>query len=505
MSTLAMSVDNPLFVKHVRSRLRRGQIIAPAVIVGVICLCIAYACYVNNWYVTGWAFGGFLAVQVVVLGIMGATQVSSAVGGARESGILDFHRVSPLSPLAVTLGFFFGAPVREYTLAALTLPFVLACAAKDAPSVWPAIQVEIAVLLGCWLLHSLALLTALATKKPKAGAKGTVGIVIFALMFAGPSGFMGLASVASAVGDSPTLEFYGMPLPWLASVLLYAVPLLFFFMLASVRKMQSDRAHAYSKPEAVACLAVEALIVLGGLWSIRDFAYLPLGVIYSTSALALVLILTITPNLGEFAKGVRRAERDGRTHVSYWSDLALNRVAVFTLCAIVLLASTVAWYFVAPGPFPPQWGGAPGGERAPSYSVPIAVAVLSVAAFGLALQFFLLVAPRRGATLLGLFVFLTWLLPPVIGSILRAAQVGPQVAMAIVATSPIAGIAMATDLGPMSETGTDAMKLAAVLPALVFAMLFNNAVTWARRREVAAIHGGPALAKPEAEPDPLAV
>ncbi len=428
------------------------------------------------------------------------------MGGARASGILDFHRVSPLSPLAVTLGFFFGAPIREYTMAALTLPFVLACAAKDAPSVWPAIQVEIAVLLGCWLLHSLALLTALASKKPKAGAKGTVGIVIFLLMFAGPSGFMGLASVASAVGDSPTLSFYGIPLPWLASVLLYAVPLLFFFMLASVRKMQSDRAHAYSKPEAVACLAVEALIVLGGLWGVRDFAYLPLAVIYSTAGLALVLILTITPNLGEFAKGVRRAERDGRTHVGYWSDLAPNRVAVFTLGAIVLLASTAAWYFIASGPFPPAWGSeSPGGERAPSYSVPIAVAVLAVATFGLALQFFLLVAPRRGATYLGLFVFLAWLLPPVIGSILAAAQVGRQLAMAIVAISPIAGISMATDLGPMSETGTDLLKLAAVLPALVFALLFNNAVTWARRREVAAIHGGPALAKPEAEPDPLAV
>ena len=63
---------------------------------------------------------------------------------------------------------------------------------------------------------------------------------------------------------------------------------------------------------------------------------------------------------------------------------------------------------------------------------------------------------------------------------------------------------MSTDLGPMSETGTELLKLAALIPALVFALLFNNGVTWARRRALAEIHGGPA-AKPEAEPDPLAV
>ena len=106
---------------------------------------------------------------------MGATQVSSAVGGARESGILDFHRVSPLSPLAVTLGFFFGAPVREYVLAGMTLPFVLICAAKDAPSFGNALQLEVSTLLSCWLLHSIAILTSLATKKPKASTKGAVG------------------------------------------------------------------------------------------------------------------------------------------------------------------------------------------------------------------------------------------------------------------------------------------------------------------------------------------
>ncbi len=512
MSAMAMSVSNPLFVKHVRSRLRKGQFLAPTVVVGAICVLVAYSAYYNNTIASGWAFGTYLTIQAVTLGMMGAAQISSSVGGARESGILDFHRVSPLSPLAVTLGFFFGAPIREYVLAAMTLPFVLYCAAEDAPSLAGVAQAEAALLMGCWLIHAMALLTALATKKPKAGTKGAVGVLIFVMIiFSSASGFRSMGLIASAVGVSPTLAFFTVPLPWLAFVALYDLPLLFFLMLASVRKMRSERAHAFTKREALIALGVEALLILGAVWDAHDFAYLPLFVTYTTAGVALVLILTVTPNLGEFTKGFRRAEREGKTHVSYWDDLALNRVVVIALCGVVLLAPTVAWYFICRPPFPPAWTAPPGfgapvgGQREPSYSVPIAVAVLAVATFGLALQFFLLRFPRRGTTYLGLFVFAAWILPPTVGAILGAARANEQFAMTIVATSPIAGIAMSTDLGPSSETGTDMLKLAAVLPALVFALLFNNGVTHARRRAVAEIHGGPAAAKAEPVPDPLAV
>ena len=365
--------------------------------------------------------------------------------------------------------------------------------------------------MGCWLIHAMALLTALATKKPKAGTKGAVGVLIFVMIiFSSASGFRSMGLIASAVGVSPTLAFFTVPLPWLAFVALYDLPLLFFLMLASVRKMRSERAHAFTKREALIALGVEALLILGAVWDAHDFAYLPLFVTYTTAGVALVLILTVTPNLGEFTKGFRRAEREGKTHVSYWDDLALNRVVVIALSGVVLLAPTVAWYFICRPPFPPAWTAPPGfgaplgGQREPSYSVPIAVAVLAVATFGLALQFFLLRFPRRGTTYLGLFVFAAWILPPTVGAILGAARANEQFAMTIVATSPIAGIAMSTDLGPSSDTGTDALKLAAVLPALVFALLFNNGVTHARRRAVAEIHGGPAAAKAEPVPDPLA-
>jgi hypothetical protein len=400
MSMLENVLDNPLFVKHLRSRLRRPQVMPSAVVVLVICLCISYGAYELGWFSNGVAFGMLLGLQTIILGLIGAAQLSSSVGGARESGIIDFHRVSPLSPLAVTLGFFFGAPVREYLLFALTVPFTLICAANDSPSLGGLLQTMVVLFLTSWTVHAMALFAALSSKKPKAGAKGLVGLLVFMFIFGGQAGFYAMRWAAAFVGESPSFKFFGIPLHWLTFVLLYGLPTLFFLLLASVRKMRSERAHAFTKPEAVFCLAVQTLLTLGAVWALEDARYLTLIVLYMLVVLACVLTVTITPNLGEFTKGARRAERLGRKHLGYWDELSLNRVALSAYCAIVLAGATATWYFVEGKPAGEPNGFAvanPFGMVAPaSYSVTIAVGVLTVAYVGLAMQFFILLSPKGG-------------------------------------------------------------------------------------------------------------
>ena len=498
-------LDNPIFVKHLRSRLRRPQVMPAAVVVLVLCLCISYGGYQLGGFANGGAFGTLLGLQSIILAIIGASQVSTAVGGARESGILDFHRVSPLSPLAVTLGFFFGAPVREYLLFALTVPFTLICAANEAPSLGGLLQTMVVLFLGAWLLQALSLFTALSIKKPK-GAKGIVGVFIFLIVFSG-QGIIALSRASAFVGASPKFRFFGIELPWLVFVLLYGLPTLFFLLLASVRKMQSERAHAFTKPEALACLAVQATLILGAVWALEDVEFLTLIVLYLLVVVACVLTVTITPNLGEFTKGARRAERLGLKHLRYWNDLSLNRVTVMAYCLIVLAGSTVAWNFVE-GPHARGIGLALnpfGAPAAASYSISIAVGVLTVAYVGLALQFFTLAAPKRGATLMGLFLFITWLVPGVLGLIAGVARIGGDTPLFISSFSPVIGIATAARLGDPA-TGSYLVQAAALGPAIVFAFLFNNLVTVQRRRALKQIHegsGGPA--KPIPMPDPLAV
>ena len=107
-------LDNPIFIKHMRSRLRRQPLVSAIVITVVLCGCITWAGFQLDSFITGGAFGALFALQAVILAIMGSTQVGTSVSSARASGILDFHRVSPLSATELVLGFFFGAPIREY-------------------------------------------------------------------------------------------------------------------------------------------------------------------------------------------------------------------------------------------------------------------------------------------------------------------------------------------------------------------------------------------------------
>jgi hypothetical protein len=170
-------LDNPIFVKHLRSRLRPQPLAASAVVVMVLCMCIAWAGYQLDGFANGRAFEWLIVLQGILLIVMGASQVSSAVGSSRASGILDFHRVSPLTPSELVLGFFFGAPIREYVLFACTLPFAALFLAFGVPSAHGFIQIVILLMAIAWLFHGLALLNALITKGHR-GSRGAVGVVL---------------------------------------------------------------------------------------------------------------------------------------------------------------------------------------------------------------------------------------------------------------------------------------------------------------------------------------
>ena len=171
-------IDNPIFIKHVRSRLRRQPLAAGMVVVVVLCMCIVWAGYENDAFLSGRAFEWLVMLQGIILIVMGASQVSAAVGGARLSGILDFHRVSPLTPAELTLGFFFGAPIREYVLFACTLPFAALFMAFGVPTVHGLSSSFIFLVAIAWVFHGLALLNSLVMKGRRS-ARGAVGAVIF--------------------------------------------------------------------------------------------------------------------------------------------------------------------------------------------------------------------------------------------------------------------------------------------------------------------------------------
>jgi hypothetical protein len=471
-------LDNPILVKHIRSRLRKQPLAAAMVVVFVLCICIAWAGVQLQSLASGGTFGLLLGLQSVILVVMGATQIGSAVGAARASGILDFHRVSPLTPTELTLGFFFGAPIREYVLFACTLPFSLLCLAFGTPSVHGFVQLMVLLIACAWLFHGLALLNALLAKA-RANPRGVVGLVIFAVFVAGNL-VVGMSRSAALVDMDLRLTFFGFSLPWLAVVLLDLSVVLYFIYLAARRKMGSERIHPLSKLQSIAALASLAVLLVGTIWRREEFVTLEIATLYLLVITAILLIMMVTPNRAEYDKGLWRARRMGLAHLPWWDDLSLNRVFLVLACAIVLATAT----FAAGGAAASASIGFVSSGNEGSFPLAIAAGVLVVAYFGLAHQYFSLRFGARARIYFSLFLFVAWVVPLLAGSILLMASMpnnAERESQVVFSMSPVAGIGLTAMPGD-ARGYRMAVQAAAITPALLFVFVFNSLLVAARRQ-----------------------
>jgi hypothetical protein len=481
--------DNPMLTKHIRTRLRPRALGMWVAVVVVLCLSVIWVGQAWDLIRGGQALTFLLGMQLIVLAFIGASQVSAAVGGARETGIIDFHRVSPQPPLWMTLGYFLGAPIREYVLFGITVPFAIALAVLGEYGLWRWFQLTLPLVFSAWLLHASSLLSALVSKKPKGAGKGAgAGILVFSLLFGSWIGGGLWYAVRRLEGQTETIQFFGLPMHWMLFILLYESCALGFLFVAAVRKMRSDRAHAYSKPLALSCMATITALTLGAAWNFLGQKEVVLVVLYFLVVAGIVLSVTITPDQTEYVRAVRRALRHGRHRPTAWEDPGANRLALCGLCALVLVGATLSWELIT---------GRTQGD--PSvYSQTIATGVFVVAYFGLGLQFFQLRFARSGGSFMALFLFFVWLLPVLLGSISFGVGTNKEAYTGVLCLSPLTGIAMSSGMIEGSEARI--YKLAALGPAILFTFVFNYLLVATQRRLDLAVRTS---VKPKAPPGPF--
>ena len=342
------------------------------------------------------------------------------------------------------------------------------------------IQVIIALLAFAWLFHGLALLSALLSK-PRAGSRGAVGAVVFLFIICSwiVSGIFGIMGRTGTLVDlDQRLTFFGISLPWLAVVLIYIAAVLFYVYLAARRRISSERMHPLSKAQALAWMLTLSILLVGGIWQQDSYDVMQVVALYFLVGASIFAILTATPSQSEYVKGLLRATKRGETHLSAWDDLSLNRVFLATLGAIVLVTGTIIWRAAVAAPMALPQG------AISNYPMGVALCVLVVAYFGLAMQYFLLRFGSRGKMYFGLFLFMAWLLPLVGGTIVLMASMPMNRSSAgqvIYSLSPIAGIGTSS-AGGNDEATAKLMQGAAITPALLFAFVFNSLLIGARRR-----------------------
>lgn len=509
MSTTAGSpadlvFDNPIIVKHRRSRLRTSQIVPG--LVAVLCIC-GVSTFIGQ-AAGGLASGGIFVALAVIAGLVlvvgGSNQVAMAVGTAKESGILDFHRVSPLPASTVALGFFLGAPIREYLLFGVMMPFVILAAMLGGIPFRIFFDVIAAIVMTAWMIHAIALLAALVARRPRMASIGVVVMTFMGLYF-GTGGVVAILAAQRQNGqpiDVGTIHFFAIPLPRLAFLALYELSATTFFLIAGARKMRADRALPYAKWEALVFMATIVALALGPFWMAKGMPFLVVGMLYVLTLAGIVLASTITPDLNDYMKGVRRARRQGHRRAPVLADSAANTWAVSGLAAWVAVGATIAWEAIesqlpvgGPGPMA---GPAPNGRLA--YSQTIAVAAFTVAYYGFGKQFFLLKFGRKGTGYFRLFIFLVWLMPLMLGAALGVANAGPQAIQMAMGVSPWAGLILSVNGGPAVNAGAaEAVRFMALVPSLALAFGFHFLLLNEQRKLDRGLESMPNR-KPEGEP-----
>lgn len=437
--------DNPLFVRHLRSNLRSPKAGYLTTVVVLLSSLMIFAGFNVGELDNPGFFIFFFCCQAAALHLVGTSQVASSISASNDSGILDFHRIAPLPPTTTTLGFMYGAAVREYFVVLILLPFTLTCALMSDVGLQGFLTTTIVLISSTMLFHALAFTTGLVARPGKTrNVNGALGVVVIGTVAATGMVFSGIpvpgmlsvgpalmeAVAADVPGGALQVTFFGVELPLYVQSLFYQIPLTAFLVVAATRRMKSAQAMFFSKSTAVAFIVTISLLCLGGViehpqlkaaWLIPMLAYVQF-------VISILMILTITPGQGVYQGGARRARRIGMARPPLWHDDSSNRAAVFVMASLVMATVQVIQTLI------------PGLNIDARFWKVAGTAAAAVTCFGFAAQYYSLKYRQRGKLVLMMFVFLFWLLP-LFGSLLLATVVGQkETAFTVACLSPLFGI-----------------------------------------------------------------
>ncbi len=127
--------SNPIFRRYLRSRLRPAPLITWVIIV----LTFTATLFFLFFYGSEFRLKGspeaaardacipVLFIQMLILLFMGTGSVAGGISREAADGMVDYQRLTPMTPLSKIVGYLFGLPVREYVLFATTVPFTVFC------------------------------------------------------------------------------------------------------------------------------------------------------------------------------------------------------------------------------------------------------------------------------------------------------------------------------------------------------------------------------------------
>jgi hypothetical protein len=198
--------NNPEFIRNVRSSLRPGKMLTTVAVAAVLSLVIGFSL---NHLVgipadgpRGWGFALLRVLfwlQALILAAGGGIACVNSIYKEKDQNTFDFQRVTRLTPLELTLGKLFGAPIFMYFICLCFVPLVIFAAVKGQSQILYALMAYAVLLVGSGVVHAFALLISLLTVR---GSHTTaimlilVAVWIFSNVFTLTASYLQLASLS---------------------------------------------------------------------------------------------------------------------------------------------------------------------------------------------------------------------------------------------------------------------------------------------------------------------
>ncbi|MBI5497432.1 MAG: hypothetical protein HY904_20645 [Deltaproteobacteria bacterium] len=354
--------DNAMLVAQARRRMRMREAGPTLAIVAVLGLFAVMACLGatdrNMWTAMR---GALLGLVALLLYLRAPALLISALATERETGILDFHRATPMTPLSQAVGYLFGCTAREWAGAAVALPFWAFIVVGSERSLALDLVGVGYIALGAVLVQVMALWLGLAGGSQARRSAGTTGALLVAIVwilaglwsagFVTPghlTPFPALVTLGSMeLAKQPVgARFFGVEVSSLWFTLLVQGHAVAFLLWGSMRKLRRDSSPSLSRPGALAFLASVGVLILGGNW---DALAVPRGAgdamdnaggfaamwLAGGTMLAVILCVVITPQHLDALRAMRRATSLGRTRPGVLEDGAATLPVTAGMVAVI--------------------------------------------------------------------------------------------------------------------------------------------------------------------------
>ncbi len=376
---------NPLILKGIRERLRTRHLIASGLFSLILSATLYLSAYFNGMQehqhydseiqgvrtmvenpINGArnAFPLLLGFQGFLLMFLGTGRVASITAEEKETGLLDYQRMTPMSPFSKIGGYLFGLPSREYFMFLLTIPFLIHCVVVGKLPWLNILHLYSVFFCSVIFYHLTAHVIGLVVPRPRAASwvsriavlglyiflpvLGQAGISFLSFLTILPTYFGKILPSLLLIGENKLgrfeskvaefwqdVPFFNFSISPSAFTFFMQGLIILTLVITAYRKWRNEALSAFSKPSGLILYAILQFLLLGSLWAFfsEGKANGLLGETFSTNlvgsigkpeiaivvvqsvyfALSFLAILALVniccPNLHLFLKGLQRSEK----------------------------------------------------------------------------------------------------------------------------------------------------------------------------------------------------